>query len=287
MNSYEQVMDFVHNKSTGVGYPIIVKPDNGVGSINTFRLNDDCEVQHFFSNCFIEHPQDYIFEEFIVGDLVTFDGLADKNSNPVFYGTMNFAKPLLEIAQGDSDGVSAFVSSRKIPADLLEMGKKLVKAFKVRGHFFHFEFFHTPAGEHIILEVNLRLPGGRAIDMYNFAYDSDFFQLWADVVADNADTVRAWTEKFALSPEPLYYVCYTSRRWCKRYRYSNEEILNQCSQENREEGSCQVLVASEVANYSRDSMGNFAFIFRAKEEKTMRDMLNMISMRGEEYECCN
>jgi D-alanine-D-alanine ligase-like ATP-grasp enzyme len=49
-----QIMDFVHNKSTGVGYPIIVKPDNGVGSINTFKLNDDCEVQHFFSNCFVE-----------------------------------------------------------------------------------------------------------------------------------------------------------------------------------------------------------------------------------------
>jgi len=284
MHSLEEVLDFVHNSVTGVGYPIVAKPDCGVGSIDTFRLNDDCELQDFFEHCFVEHPHEYIFEEFIFGSLVTFDGLANKNCEILYHGMMYFGKGLLQTLQEDGDGVISY-TSRKIPQKLIEAGKSMVKAFKIRGHFFHFEFFQTADGDFVVLEANLRLPGGRAIDLYNFSYDSDFFQLWADAVADRHDAVAAWKAKFDQNPAPKYYVCYASRRLQKHYCYTNEEIIYMCSECNPSNNSeVQMLAASEVPNYCRDTMGNYAFIFRSKEEEPLKDMIKKITCKTSP--CC-
>ena len=46
VNSFEEVMAFIEN----VGYPVVVKPDNGVGASSTYKLNNYQDLEYFFCN---------------------------------------------------------------------------------------------------------------------------------------------------------------------------------------------------------------------------------------------
>ena len=57
-----------------VGYPVIVKPDNGVGASHTYKLSNDEDLQHFFDTK-IDAP--YVMEEFVVGDIFSYDAVTN------------------------------------------------------------------------------------------------------------------------------------------------------------------------------------------------------------------
>ena len=57
-----------------VGYPIIAKPDVGVGAAKTYKIHNAQELEDFLAR----HLQDYILEEFVEGTIQTFDGLTDR-----------------------------------------------------------------------------------------------------------------------------------------------------------------------------------------------------------------
>ena len=64
-----------------VGYPVIVKPDNGVGAAATYKLKNEDEVKEFYNN----YPEvQYIMEEFINGTIVSYDGICDSNRDIIF-----------------------------------------------------------------------------------------------------------------------------------------------------------------------------------------------------------
>ena len=64
-----------------VGYPVIVKPDNGVGANDTRKITNDIELSEFLLN---KQPVQYIMEEYIDGEVNTYDAIVDGDGNPVF-----------------------------------------------------------------------------------------------------------------------------------------------------------------------------------------------------------
>ena len=53
-----------------VGYPVVVKPDNGVGAYATYKLTNDEELEGFYAS----NPQvQYIMEEFIDGTIYSYE----------------------------------------------------------------------------------------------------------------------------------------------------------------------------------------------------------------------
>jgi len=64
-----------------VGYPVVVKPDNGVGASNTYRIRNDEELENFYRNV---PAVPYIMEEYVFGDLVSYDAIVDAEGNPIF-----------------------------------------------------------------------------------------------------------------------------------------------------------------------------------------------------------
>ncbi len=58
-----------------VGYPVVAKPDGGVGAAATFKIHDDAEMESFFGQ---KPDVEYIMEEFVEGEICTFDGLTDR-----------------------------------------------------------------------------------------------------------------------------------------------------------------------------------------------------------------
>jgi len=203
---------------SAVGYPIIAKPDIGVGAEGTTKLNNDEQLKiHFEKRA--HNPVDWFYEEFLEGDLWTFDGIADHDGKVVFYDTMKYNCGVMETVTKNL--TLAYTIMREIPPQLREFGLKAAEAFKMNAQFFHLEFFFRKKdNQFYALEANLRPPGGYTLDMMNFAFDRDMFDEWANVVY-----AGKLPEKPGVSAEPKYYCSYVSRKNSYNYKHSHDEIM--------------------------------------------------------------
>lgn len=162
-------------------FPVIIKPNSGVGASDTYKIRSEAELEDFFGykNAHVE----YIMEEFIEGDIVTFDGLADHDGNIVFHAGLEYSEAVLDTVANDSD--MYYYVPREVSPKLVELGQKCVKAFNVRERFFHFEFFRIKGTDEFLpLEINCRPLSGLTIDMWNYANDFDVFNEYAHIVKE-------------------------------------------------------------------------------------------------------
>ena len=236
-----------------LGFPIIVKPNSGVGSSDTYKLNNAKELDEFLAKR--SAAVDYIMEEFIDGDIVTFDGLVDHDGKLVYYSSLEYSEAVLDTVANGTD--MYYYLPRDIDEKLVELGKVCVEAFHIRERFFHFEFFRIrETGELIPLEVNCRPPGGVTIDMWNYANDFDIFKEYANVVKENS---------FKAESKRPYYVCYISRREDKDYAHSLDEVAQYF-------GEHLVSIASVPGVFS-NIMGEHGIVARCETIDTMRDLI--------------
>ena len=194
-----------------VGLPVVAKPDVGVGAARTFKLENEAELEAYLAD---KPVTDYIVEEFIRGELITYDGLAGRNGEIVFDSTFHYSTGVMEAVNQSLD--LYYWIPREIPADVQEVGRAMARAFDVRERPFHFEIFRTADGQLIPLEVNMRPPGGWTVDMFNYANDFDFYREWANVV------VHGRFDAIIARP---YNVLYASRRDGRDYVLSHDEVL--------------------------------------------------------------
>lgn len=195
-----------------VGYPVVAKPDGGVGAAATFKIHNDAELESFFGQ---KADVAYIMEEFVEGEICTFDGLTDRDGNLVFHTSHVYSQGIMETVNEALDVY--YYSQREIPQDLEEIGRKTVKAFGVRERFFHFEFFRTVEDQKLVaLEVNMRPPGGLTTDMFNYANDINIYREWANIVV---------FDRFTADYARPYHCCYAGRRFQNRYAHAHEELV--------------------------------------------------------------
>ncbi|MGE5375265.1 MAG: ATP-grasp domain-containing protein [Bacteroidota bacterium] len=220
-----------------IGYPLVAKPDIGVGAAATYKIHNESELKSFFET---RPPVDYVFEEFISGQMVTFDGLTDLHGNAVFTNSMVYSKGIMETVL--QDDVVYYYILRQIPADLDFLGRCVLQAFDVRERFFHFEFFRQEGtGELVALEVNLRPPGGLTTDMFNYACDFDIYNGWASVIAGSGFPYPDYSHK--------YFVCYASRKSNRPYAHSEQEILSTFGDNVRHHESISGIFSGALGNY--------------------------------------
>ena len=224
------------------GYPVIAKPDDGVGAIATYRLNSNQDLAAFFET---KPDTDYIMEEFISGTIYSFDGLADRSGNPVFYTVHTFSQGIMETVNEARH--LYYYSLRDIPASLEKIGRECLRAFNVRERFFHIEFFQTAADQYVSLEVNMRPPGGYTTDMFNYACDIDIYQIWAELLVRN---------RTAINYTRNYHCCYASRKYNQRYAHTHADILARY-------GSFIIQIESVPGVFS-SALGDIGYIFRSK-----------------------
>ncbi len=241
IDSFDDALEFIQE----VGYPVVGKPDTGVGAANTYKISNDDELRFFFETKPDNIP--YIMEEFIKGDIESFDGLTDKCGNLLFYTGHAYDSGVMEVVNNDTH--VSYYSFRDIPKDLEEAGRKIIKAFKVKSRFFHFEFFRLQnSGKLVALEVNMRPPGGFTTDMFNYACDFDIYQEWASVVVNNKMTAP-FTRK--------HHVCYVSRKFNKNYILSHDEVMSKYG--------AMIIHNDHVPGALAPALGNYAYILRGKE----------------------
>lgn len=236
-----------------VGYPVIVKPDNGVGANDTHKLCNDEQLAEFFKN---KLPVSYIMEEYIQAEVNSYDAIVNGKGEPIFE-TGNVTPSSLMDVVNTEDNLVLYILNQPFE-DVRSAGRRVLKAFGVKSRFVHFEFFRLTCdqrigkkGEVVALEVNMRPSGGISPDMMNYANSTDVYKIWADMIAYDSTLVTCG-ERF--------YCGFCGRRDGRSYSLSDGEILQKYAQ--------NLKCTGRVAEALSGAMGNVMYIaaFKTKEE---------------------
>jgi biotin carboxylase len=237
-----------------VGFPVVAKPDVGVGAAATYKLHDPRQLEEFYAR---KPPLDYIMEEFVPGTITTFDGLADRQGAVVFCTSLVYSQGVMETVNEDRH--ISFYTLREIPTDLEELGRRTLQAFDTRETFFHFEFFRLADGRLVALEVNMRPPGSPILDMCNYACDIDLYREYAQAVATGSSD-PSYTRK--------YFCCFVGRKFKYRYVNSHEQVLDRCAG--------RIAQHQPVPPIFRTAMGDYTYLVRSPELDEIRQMVEFI-----------
>jgi len=235
-------------------FPLVVKPDDGMGAEMTYRLDSARDLERFFG---AKPDRDFILQEFIEGSIVTFDGLADLKGRIVFSTSHVYGQGVMESVLSDSH--ISYYSMREVPRDLEEAGRRLVEAFGVRERFFHLEFFRRPDGSLCALEANIRPPGGPTMDMFNFACDIDMYSVWAGMMTGCGTDLRY---------ERKYHCGYISRKNRLDYAYPHERLMDMLGGTV----AARVFLPPVLAR----AMGDEGYIVRTRDEGDMLRAVDLI-----------
>lgn len=237
-----------------VGYPLVAKPDVGVGATKTYKLTNPEDLAFFWQD---KLPVPYIFEEFIQGQIFSFDGLVNQDGDLVFYTAHRFSTGIMETVNEDID--LTYVSLRKIPEDMEAAGRAVLKVYALKARFFHFEFFRTPKGELVALEVNMRPPGGLTTDMFNYANETDVYREWANIIVNN---------QFDGKNERPYHCAFAGRKHNNTYKHSHEQIL-------AELGS-NIVHHQEISGVFSAALGNYGYLILSPDLSDIEHMAAFI-----------
>lgn len=242
-----------------VGYPICIKPDIGVGAADTHRIDNDEELEEFFS---YKQPIEYIMEEFIVGDIHTFDGLVDKEGNVLFLNSFVYGG-VMETIRDTLDNI--YHNQVEIPEDLKKVGLRAVKEFDIRNRFFHLEFFKTKENELIALEVNIRPPGGWSLDMFNFASDISVFDMYSKMILG---------EEPSEMPEIKYHCAFVG------VKFGLENELKHSLDESLNKYGYMVAKHGPMPDIFSAVMGNYSYVIRSRDFDELMEAAHYITARA-------
>ena len=230
-----------------VGYPIVAKPDNGVGASHTFKIKDDQEMERFFELKWPDTP--YIMEEFVNGEVNSYDAIIDSNGEPMFETGNVTPMSIMDIVNNKDNSI--YYILKNLPNDTRLAGRATVKSFGVRSRFVHFEFFRLTKdqeglgrkGDLVALEVNMRPCGGFTPDMIDFAHNTDVYKIWADMVAFDRSTMPVGENA---------YCAFAGRRDGKDFVMSHKDILDKY-------GS-HIKMVNRIPDVLAEAMGNQMYV---------------------------
>lgn len=181
VDSLENALNFAHE----VGYPLVLKPDHGVGASFTYTINCDEDLNTYYKQTL---DQQMILEEYVDGEVFTLDGVCDQNGDIRYINSLEYVGNCMDsvLYQQSIGAYTAF----SIKDEYKNVVQETIHAFQLKNRFFHCEFFRLnkakkglgKKGAIIGLEVNFRPPGGFAPDLMNYAGNIDVYEIWAKVL---------------------------------------------------------------------------------------------------------
>lgn len=248
-----------------VGYPVVVKPDNGVGASQTYKLSSDEELDDFLQK---KTPGvSYIMEEFVYAEVNSYDAIIDSHGEPLFETGNVTPMSIMDIVNNQDNSI--YYILKELPSDTRQAGRATVKSFGVKSRFVHFEFFRLlkdqkglgTKGSIIALEVNMRPCGGFTPDMIDFAHSTNVYKIWADMVA---------FDKTEIESGPHAYCAYAGRRDGKNFLLNDSQVA--------EKYGNRLKMNQRIPEVLAGAMGNqmFVALFDTKEEMDLfyKDVLS-------------
>ena len=251
-----------------VGWPVVVKPDNGVGASDTHKLSGEEDLKRF-----LETKQDvtYIMEEFVHAEVNSYDAIIDSKGEPIFETGNVTPVSLMDIV--NENGNCVYYIVKDLPDDTRKAGRATVKSFGVKSRFVHFEFFRLTEdqkgmgkkGDVVALEVNMRPCGGFSPDMMNFANATDVYKIWADMIAFDRSTLEFGEHNFC---------AYAGRRDGKSFVYGHQTIL--------EKYGAQIKMMERIPDVLAGAMGNQMYVATFPTREDMEQFFHDVMLCRED-----
>jgi hypothetical protein len=165
-----------------IGYPAIIKPIAGAGSLDTYRIESAADLESALPR--LRHVDEVSIEEFIDGEEFTYDTVCSAGAIN-FYNIAEYRpRPLVG---KQVEWISQQVITRRDPdhpalAGGKAMGGAVLAAMGFESGFSHMEWYLTSSGEVVFGEIGARAPGARLTDLMNYSCDIDLFTGWAEAV---------------------------------------------------------------------------------------------------------
>ena len=264
VTTLEEAKDFIRK----VGYPVIVKPEYGVGAAATYRLENRHELEEFFEAL----PEDsYVMEEFVPGWICSYDAIVDSHSD-VLFESMSISPPIMDIVNNQTELV--FYVPPTVEPQLQKRGRATVKSFGVKSRFVHMEFFKLTRakkglgkeGDFVGLEVNMRPGGGYMPDMMDFAHSTDVYQLWADMICFDE-------RRLPEHPDQQYCV-YFGQRDHFHYVHSQQDIMAKY-------GS-RIKMCERMPDVMSGAMGNQMYTALLPTKEAMDEFVTFVGEKEED-----
>lgn len=254
---YEAVKHF----ASEAGYPLFCKPDVGVGAAGSHKLDDESQLWNFFMTT--PHVDSYVIEEFVTGDICTYDAVIDSKGEPLVESMCVCPPSIADVVNYNLD--STYFVNRDMDENLRFWGRRTVKAFHITSRFVHLEFFRLDRahkglgnkGDFVALEVNMRPGGGFTPDMINYAHNVDVYKIWADMVAYDRRTMP--------DPQDDYYCVFAGRRDNAEYWMNHEQILQKYQY--------AIVMSPRIPVALSGAMGNQSYIARFRTEAERDEFL--------------
>lgn len=166
------------------GSPVVVKPPAGSGSRNTFRLENQIQVDQWLATDPPSHDHPVLIEEFVLGDEHSWDAVTI-GGEVVFSSVSRYYPTPLDVLQNPwiqwavllprSIGGPEFGTIRTI-------GPAALRALGLEGGLTHMEWFQRRDGSVAVSEVAVRPPGAQFCTLLSYAHDFDLYRAWAHLM---------------------------------------------------------------------------------------------------------
>ena len=246
-----------------VGYPLVLKPDQGVGASNTHKIYDEHMLKEVFAHSFAE-PM--LLEAYVNGRVFSYDGIVDLHGQVIFETSHIYLNSLMDAVNEDL-GTGCY-SILNLDDKVSQMGRAVIEAFAVRSRFFHLEFFELSEdqrlgskGDILALEVNMRPPGGFIPDMINSANDFNVYQLWADMIVDGTSNFKATYP---------YSCCFVGRKNNISYKYDDAYLC--------EVYKANIMEVKRMPDIMATAMGNTVYIARFPTYEEVMEFVKEVNL---------
>lgn len=201
----EQLQKF----SEKFGFPIIIKPKNGVASRGIFRINNDDELNRSYDQFREEYPDfEIIVEEFLIGPEFSIETYSENGKHRIITITEKFKDEKSFVELGHL--VPARIPEGHKASEIKEYIKDFLTAIEVNTGPAHSEVILTESGPRII-ETQLRLGGDMIPRLMQLATGIDFWDITArqamgdkafDLLPDELEYYKSATIVYALPVTP-------------------------------------------------------------------------------------
>jgi biotin carboxylase len=170
----------VKEAATELGFPLIIKPIAGAGSMDTIRANSMAELEQGLTR--VQSYDEVNVEEFIEGEEYTYDTICVDGR--IVYENVCYYRPNPLIARSTEWISPQTMTLRDLSPPVVQQGISLghdvLKAMDFQTGMTHMEWFYTPKSEAVFGEIAARPPGAHTVDLMNYTSDVDLFVGYAE-----------------------------------------------------------------------------------------------------------
>lgn len=175
------------------GFPLVLKPVDGAGSLNT-EIIDTIDALAKIPDTQFQHNME--IEKYIAGDMYHVDGIVLDGKTRFIYPSKYFSD-CLQYQQNKSSGSCLLDVHHPLRERLIEFTQNVLAALPTPMiTTFHAEIFHTPDDQLVFCEIASRTGGVRIREMIETAFQIDLDKIWIQAQANQLDdTTIIWRDQ--------------------------------------------------------------------------------------------